>query len=59
MKSNTKSKKSAIAMAEEKIQEVLYQLEKDHGVRAFRIAILSDIGDEPEVDLVVDERGVK
>ncbi len=50
-------KRQAIRDAEEEIEDILEQLERDHGVRAYRIYINSSQGEVPQVNIVQDLRG--
>jgi hypothetical protein len=53
------SKKQAILIAEEQIEAILQNLEHQYSIRAFRIVVLSELGESPEIGLIVDERGIK
>lgn len=50
-------KRQAIRDAEEEIEDIVEQLERDHGVRAFQIFINSNRGEIPQVNIVQDKRG--
>ena len=50
-------KREAIRDAEEKLEDILEDLERDHGVRAHQVFINSNRGDEPQVNIVQDKRG--
>lgn len=53
------SKKQAILTAEQQVELILQNLEQQYSIRAFRIVVLSELGESPEIALIVDERGVK
>jgi len=50
-------KRQAIRDAEKEIEDIVEQLERDHGVRAFQIFINSNRGEIPQVNIVQDKRG--
>jgi len=56
-KNNMSDKRQAIRDAEEEIEDIVEQLERDHGVRAFQIFINSNRGEIPQVNIVQDKRG--
>jgi len=54
---NMSDKRQAIRDAEEEIEDIVEQLEREHGVRAFQIFINSNRGEIPQVNIVQDKRG--
>ena len=50
-------KREAIREAEEKIEDIVEELEREHGVRAFQIFINSNRGETPQINIVQDKRG--
>lgn len=49
--------KEIINEAEEQIEAILGELEADHGIRAFKLQVLSNDSDGPvEIKIIKDER---
>ena len=50
-------KRQAIRDAEEEIEDIVEQLERNHGVRAFKKYNNSNRGETPQINIVKDKRG--
>ena len=49
--------KEAIRQAEEIIENALDELESSHGIRAFRLQVISERGQDAEVTITPDDKG--
>ena len=49
--------KEAIRHAETKIEQALDELEDSHGIRAFRMQVISERGDNAEITITPDDKG--
>tara|TARA_R110000796_G_scaffold169952_1_gene286786 strand:- start:100 stop:273 length:174 start_codon:yes stop_codon:yes gene_type:complete len=49
--------KEAIREAESKIEGALNDLEESHGIRAFRMQVISERGQNAEITITPDDKG--
>lgn len=50
-------KREAIRAAEEQLEDIFEDLERNHDVRVFQVFINSNRGETPQVNIVQDKRG--